>query len=100
MPTIPDKLTLAKGASKLVAGSSVKMIVTKLLKEYVPTNNRGEEIQLWIGSLILSGVITGHTSDWVEEKFGDMTDFIEAVQKEVENKRAEKAKEEGEANDE
>lgn len=73
-----DKLNFAKTGVKLVVGKSVNFVVATAITRYIPVESKTEQVQLFIGSYAIAGVVSTLATDYVG---GKVDDIVESVTK-------------------
>lgn len=73
------KLTVTNVSRMIVKGIasiSVGFVASKLIKEYCPTENKKQELQLKVGAYIIGGMAGDAASDWAAARFNEYLDIV------------------------
>lgn len=78
------KADFARSLVKFAAGQSVTFVVAGVIKNYVPTNNRLQQVELIIGSYVLANMMRDQAIDWADVKLDDAIEGYKKALKKLE----------------
>jgi hypothetical protein len=86
-----NKITIAKGITKMVVRHSVSAVAVTIVHSLVPKDvlNRNRKIQLYVAAWALGGVTADNASQWAATNVGEKLELIESLFKKVKDEPSE-----------
>jgi len=69
-----------------VASIGAGFVATKLVKTYVPTDNKKQELQVAVGAYVIGGMAEDAAAEWTAKQFNEYLDFVKGIISSVKSK--------------
>lgn len=72
-------MNITRMVVKGIARTSVAFVATTLVKTYVPTESRAQQLKLMAGTYVISGMATDAAGTWAANEFNDKVEFVQSL---------------------
>jgi hypothetical protein len=73
-PTV-DKIAVTKNVTRFVVGASVSRCITALVSNNNAPENRVQQAQVVVGSMVVGAMVAERAKDWTDRQIDEAVDF-------------------------
>lgn len=72
-----------KYVTKIVVGTSVKMVIATAITSYIPTESKTDKVKVFVGTMVLSHMVADATKTWTDTKMDALAESYHDVKNKI-----------------